>query len=518
MFAARLLPRLEGFVKGVLFDCRVCGQCVLRHTGLVCPMRCPKGLRNGPCGGTLGGRCEVYPERECVWVAIHRRRPGGAPLPLLEAPDPALFFTSSYANRLAGRDVAARAPLPSLELPAHRTAQPARTASGLERRLRAGRFVRTCELTPPPHGDLGAFRDKALQLRGRFDAVNVTAFVQGAPHVPSPVAAAELVRLGVEPIVHATARDHTRTSFVAELIANDLAGVHNVLCLTGDYATGAPPVGQGVGMDSALMLYEARHLAGTGTVRFTGRALARPPRPFLGAAINPFSDPPAVPVRRLRQKLAAGPDFVQTQMVFDLPRFRAFMERCRDHGLHREVFLIAGVPVVLSEGAWRCVSGLPGIHIPADVRARLDGAADLKTEGMRLARELIAALCDMPGVAGVHLMAVRGSPAALLELADFADGLRRPGQAPRCPPAGPARPADAFPVSQGGSPMRAQSCGFYYLGPDAVGTDCRDFCIDRYWCEPRAAHSRAAPAGEKPASRSPSPTRPRPAGRGRFAG
>ena len=60
---------VEKRVKGFMFDCRMCGQCVLSSTGMSCPMNCPKNLRNGPCGGVRGdGNCEVYPEMPCVWV------------------------------------------------------------------------------------------------------------------------------------------------------------------------------------------------------------------------------------------------------------------------------------------------------------------------------------------------------------------------------------------------------------------------------------------------------------------
>ncbi len=60
---------VESGIKGLLFDCRMCGQCVLSSTGMSCPMNCPKQLRNGPCGGVRpGGFCEVRPEMRCVWV------------------------------------------------------------------------------------------------------------------------------------------------------------------------------------------------------------------------------------------------------------------------------------------------------------------------------------------------------------------------------------------------------------------------------------------------------------------
>lgn len=66
----RPVATVERGVKGLLFDCRMCGQCILSSTGMSCPMNCPKNLRNGPCGGVrANGHCEVKPEMKCVWVA-----------------------------------------------------------------------------------------------------------------------------------------------------------------------------------------------------------------------------------------------------------------------------------------------------------------------------------------------------------------------------------------------------------------------------------------------------------------
>ncbi len=78
----RPVAAVEKSVKGLLFDCRMCGQCILSSTGMSCPMNCPKNLRNGPCGGVrANGHCEVRPEMKCVWVeavAGSTRIPGGA--------------------------------------------------------------------------------------------------------------------------------------------------------------------------------------------------------------------------------------------------------------------------------------------------------------------------------------------------------------------------------------------------------------------------------------------------------
>ena len=68
----RPVAALEAAVKGVLFDCRMCGDCVLSKAGMSCPMNCPKGLRNGPCGGVrANGNCEVYPDMRCVWALAY---------------------------------------------------------------------------------------------------------------------------------------------------------------------------------------------------------------------------------------------------------------------------------------------------------------------------------------------------------------------------------------------------------------------------------------------------------------
>jgi hypothetical protein len=108
--AAKLLARVEHAIKGPLWGCQMCGQCVLHSTGLTCPMNCPKTLRNGPCGGVRAdGNCEVRPEMRCVWVKAQER---SERLPLwrghvdqLRPPlDHRLHGSSSWLNLLSGRD------------------------------------------------------------------------------------------------------------------------------------------------------------------------------------------------------------------------------------------------------------------------------------------------------------------------------------------------------------------------------------------------------------------------------
>jgi hypothetical protein len=155
MVMKKTIARSEAFLKGMMFDCRACGQCVLDQTKLICPMSCPKGLRNGPCGGTLNGECEVYPDKECVWVRIHKRTSKNGPETpdLIPSPDASLVNTSSWLNAISGADKGGRENLRYLELGEDRVSLPLQTQSNLEAKLKEGKFVHTCEIRAPREPD-----------------------------------------------------------------------------------------------------------------------------------------------------------------------------------------------------------------------------------------------------------------------------------------------------------------------------------------------------------------------------
>lgn len=111
--AERPVKFVEKAVKGLLFDCRMCGQCILSSTGMACPMNCPKQLRNGPCGGVRAdGNCEVEPEMPCVWVQAwqgSRQMAGGDAIQVVQKPvDQSLRETSSWL-RVTAQAAAERA-------------------------------------------------------------------------------------------------------------------------------------------------------------------------------------------------------------------------------------------------------------------------------------------------------------------------------------------------------------------------------------------------------------------------
>jgi len=103
------LIRAERVGKGIVFDCRMCGQCVLHVTGMTCPMTCPKNLRNGPCGGVrTNGHCEIVPDMPCVWVQAWERSQrmpsnGSEILKVLPPLNRQLEGTSAWVNDFAGK-------------------------------------------------------------------------------------------------------------------------------------------------------------------------------------------------------------------------------------------------------------------------------------------------------------------------------------------------------------------------------------------------------------------------------
>lgn len=105
----KLIIRAEKITKGMLFDCRMCGQCVLHSTGMTCPMTCPKNLRNGPCGGVrANGHCEIKPEMPCVWVQAWERSKkmphyGPEILQILPPLNRRLQDTSAWVNEFRGK-------------------------------------------------------------------------------------------------------------------------------------------------------------------------------------------------------------------------------------------------------------------------------------------------------------------------------------------------------------------------------------------------------------------------------
>jgi methylenetetrahydrofolate reductase (NADPH) len=291
-------------------------------------------------------------------------------------------------------------------------------AVSFQQRLAAGKFAVTAEIGPPRGADTAPVITKAAMLRGWVDAVNITDNQGATVKLSSLAGSIAAHRAGLEPIMQLTCRDRNRIALQSELLSASALGVPNVLIMTGDHPrNGDHPEATAVfDLDSTKLLAVATTMRDQGKL-MSGAELKPPPAWLLGAVENPPGRAASAvgagaaasrATGRLAGKIDAGAQFVQTQFVFDVSAFAAWMTRVRDLGLHERCSILAGVGPVRSERALEHLATIPGVVIPEYVTERLTGLSPdrLRAEGEKLCSEIIAELADVPGVAGVHVMAI----------------------------------------------------------------------------------------------------------------
>jgi methylenetetrahydrofolate reductase (NADPH) len=279
------------------------------------------------------------------------------------------------------------------------------TAPGrLAEALRTGRFAVTAEVAPPRGADVTRLRETARLLRGWVDAANVTDNQGARVRMSSLAGSAVLLAEGLDPVMQMTCRDRNRIALQSDLLAAGGLGVPNVLLMTGDRPErGDHPDAPGVfDLDSDSLTAAARALRDDGTL-LSGQTVDPAPRYLIGAV-----DPGAGEPERLARKVALGTEFVQTQFVFDVAAFAGWLARVRDLGLTQRCGVLAGVGPIRSLRALDVMAGLPGVAVPPALKRRLRGvpAHRVAEEGMAACAETVAALRELPGLAGVHVMAV----------------------------------------------------------------------------------------------------------------
>jgi methylenetetrahydrofolate reductase (NADPH) len=297
-----------------------------------------------------------------------------------------------------------------------------KSGSNLERVLAAGQFAVTGELGPPKSHEAEVIRKKTTLLKGYVDAANITDNQTAIVRMSSIAAGVILVQEGLEPIIQMTCRDRNRLAMQSDLLGAAALGIKNVLCLSGDHQSfGNHPTAKNVhDIDSMQLVHMVKDLRDESKFQCGEEINGGGPRFFIGAAANPFGDPFEWRPYRLAKKVTAGADFIQTQLIYDIPRFKEYMKRVVDMGLHEKVAILAGVGPLKSSGMAKYMRDkVPGMIVADEYVDRMTAAvkgidkedkkaraAVWRSEGIKICIEQIQQLREIEGVAGVHIMAI----------------------------------------------------------------------------------------------------------------
>ena len=440
-YGKRVLTWIERAIKGPLFGCRMCGNCLLQETAFICPMECPKGARNGPCGGSTPEHCYVDSSRPCIWYQIYKRAFAmNREEKLLEVLPPLDWDKTGvetwgdvvaelrrvgvrhFVGGILSRDVKRRAQtwdsvFFSVRQPdwwqgdsAYHAPAYEEPISNLERRLRAGEFVVTAEVAPPMSTATTKLCSNVEMIKPYVTAVNFTDNPSATPRMSSLACSKMAIETGAEPVLQIAARDRTRMGLQSEVIGASALGVRNILCLSGDHSSmGPPPKGRAdiVDIDSIQMLWILRRMRDESRY-LDGRNIKFPPQIFLGAAAAPFASEPRFQAIREHKKVNAGAQFFQTNLVYDADGFEVWLNELAKRNILDKVYILVGItPLKSLNMALYMHKEIPGVFIPDPLLKRLEAAGDGAQEvGVTIALELIETIKKKEGVHGIHLMAV----------------------------------------------------------------------------------------------------------------
>lgn len=436
----RLLARTELAVKGPLFGCRMCGNCLLQETAFICPMECPKGMRNGPCGGvTPEKNCYVDETRKCIWNAIYERAlKTGRQEMLLEVLPPLDYDkvgTETWGDVVRqARKVGAGKFIGSLsskdkqyksevwnsvfktirqpewwkgdsEYHAPLSDEP---VSNLARKLRSGEFVIATEVTPPVGSSTGKLRRDIEMVKPFVTAINFTDSSSARPKMSSIACSRVAVEMGAEPVLQITSRDTTRSGLQGDIIGANSMGIFNILCITGDNPRiGPSPVSSMnfVDIDSVQMLWILRRMRDEG-IYLDGRKMKESPKLFLGAATSPFATDPVLQAIKDTKKVNAGAQFFQTNLIFEPERLDPWLEQLYKRNILGKVHILIGIaPVKGYKIAEYLHTRVPGVNLPKSILTRLQKAGEsAPEEGIQIALEIIDKIKGKQGVNGIHIM------------------------------------------------------------------------------------------------------------------
>ena len=288
--------------------------------------------------------------------------------------------------------------------------------SVLQEKLASGQFAITAEMAPPKGCDFTEQLEVAELLKGKVDAVNVTDMQSACLKASSLGLCIKLQQNGIDAIVQITGRDRNRMAIQGDVLSASAFGINTVLALTGDHPTvgdckESKPV---YDLDSVGILKMLTEMEQTGT-DCGGNALSSTPKLFKGAVVTPVYDPLPLQISKLKKKVAAGAQFIQTQGIFDMDSLKHFMQEVRAAGI--TVPIMAGIIPLKTAGMAKFMNAnVPGIQVPEWMIERLEtAAAEGKEKGVKglpmqagidMAAEFIAQIKAENVCEGVHIMAI----------------------------------------------------------------------------------------------------------------
>ena len=312
-----------------------------------------------------------------------------------------------------------------------------KSGSNLERVLAAGHFAVTAELGPPPSCDANEVIEKAHILKGHADAYNITDNQTAVVRLSSIAAAILIQKEGLEPVMQMVCRDRNRIAIQSDILGAAAHGIKNCLCIAGDHQKfgaagnlhGHPGAKNVYDVDSIQLCAILKKMRDEALLE-GGDEIPVPPKLFIGAAWTPMGDPVDYRPYRLKKKVDAGADFIQTQGIYDIKLFAKAMQAARNLGLHERTAILGGIIVPRAAGMLKYMnSSVAGVTVPEELIKRMADAGkaakdeavkkgdDEKaqkraaaraqaTEGGKIAIELVQQCREIEGVKGVHIQAI----------------------------------------------------------------------------------------------------------------
>lgn len=283
-----------------------------------------------------------------------------------------------------------------------------KAGTNLEKILESGRFAVTAEAGPPKGTSAAVIQKKGEMLRNCCDAVNITDNQTAIVRMSSLAGCLLIKQAGAEPVMQMVVRDRNRLALQSDVLGAVALGIGNFLCLSGDHQKfGNHPSAKGVFDIDSIQLIQMLKKMRDEKKFLNDEEIAGEVPIYIGAAANPFADPFEFRVKRLAKKVKAGLDFVQTQAVYDVPKFVSYMKMVCDLGLDKQVHILAGVIPIRSVGMARYMRDyVSGVSVPDEIVTRMEKAEKAKEEGVKIILEIIEQLKEIPGVHGIHIMAV----------------------------------------------------------------------------------------------------------------